>query len=138
MRGLTWLLCVPFLWVAVAAAADPPKPLTVAEAAQKVGEEVTLRMEVKAAAKSGAVAFLNSETNHRSPKNFTIFLNPKVLSQFADADIEDPVAHFKGKTVEVKGKVTLHMEKPQIILDSAKAIKIIDEKKADEKPAAEK
>lgn len=130
-RLLCWL-CVPFLWVAAANAADGPKPLTVEEAAKKVGEQVTLRMEVKAAARSGGVAFLNSESNHKSAKNFTIFLTPRVLSQMVDADIEDPVAHFKGKTVEVQGKVTLHQDKPQIILDSPKAIKIIDEKKDNE------
>ncbi|MDZ4685488.1 MAG: hypothetical protein SH850_10530 [Planctomycetaceae bacterium] len=135
MRWIALVGCVSFLSVAFAMAADGPKPITAAEAAKKVGEEVLVRMEVKSASLQKNVGFLNSETSHRDEKNFVVFLNSKLLSQFRDADIEDPAAHFKGKTVEVKGKVGLHMEKPQIILDSVKSIKIIEEKKDDKKDA---
>lgn len=128
MRWQSVIGSVVVVCVASAVLAEDPKPIGPAEAAKKVNETVLLRMEVKAASISGNVGFLNSESSHRDEKNFVIFLSSKLLSQFRDSDIEDPVAHFKGKTIEVKGKVTLHREKPQIILDSPKSIKILDEK----------
>jgi hypothetical protein len=117
---------------AFAVADDRPQFIGPSEALKNVDQTIVLRMEVKAAAIQGNVGFLNSETNHRDAKNFVVFLPPKVLSQFRDCDIDDPARHFQGKTVEVKGKVTLHRKKPEIILDSMRAIKIVEV----EKPAA--
>jgi DNA/RNA endonuclease YhcR with UshA esterase domain len=133
MRWFTLIGGVLLCSATFAIAEDEPKFIGPAEALKKVEETVVLRMEVKAASIQGNVGFLNSESSHKDEKNFVVFLTPKVISQFRDADIEDPAAHFKGKTVEVKGKVTLHREKPQIILDSFKSIKIIEKDK--EKPA---
>lgn len=116
-------------------AAEEPVPITTAEAAKRVDKEVTLKMEVKSATLRGEVGFLNSEKNFKDEKNFTIFLGSKTLDKFKDAKIDDPAAHFKGKTVIVKGKVTLHMDKPQIILDGPASIKIVEEN-AEEKKAA--
>ncbi len=124
-----------FAFAAIAPAADEPAPLTPAEAAKMVDKDVTVQMEVKSAMVRGEVGFLNSEKNHKDEKNFTIFLGSKTLDKFKDAKIDDPAAHFKGKTVIVKGKVTLHMDKPQIILDGPASIKIVDEK-AEAKKAA--
>lgn len=130
MRWWMFALCAPVLWVSsVAVAAEEPAPLTPAEAAKKVGEQVTVKMEVKSATVRGEVGFLNSEVDHKSQKNFTIFLGGKVLAKFKEAEIDDPAAHFKGKSVLVKGKVSLHQEKPQIILEGPGSIKIVDEKK---------
>lgn len=116
-------------------AADEPTPLTPAEAAKKIDKEVSVKMEVKSASLRGEVGFLNSETNFKDEKNFTIFLGSKTLTKFKDAKIDDPAAHFKGKTIIVKGKVTLHMDKPQIILDGPGSIKIVEEKPEEKKAA---
>ena len=89
------------------------EPLTPEEAAQKVDELVTVKREVKKAAVRGAVGFLNSESDFRDPKNFTIFLGGTILTQMKDAGIADPVKHFEGKTVIVKGKVALRNDRPQ-------------------------
>jgi hypothetical protein len=130
MRWLP-LLGGVLLWSAsVAIADDEPKPIGPAEALQKVDQTIVLRMEVRSASIQGNVGFLNSESSHRDAKNFVVFLPPKVVSQFRDADINDPAAHFKGKTIEVKGKVTLHREKPQIIVDRPKAIRIVETEKS--------
>ncbi len=129
--------CVLSLVAATAIpAADEPAPLSPAEAAKMVDKEVTLRMEVKSSTIRGEVGFLNSEKNFKDEKNFTIFLGSKVLDKFKAADIADPAEHFKGKTIIVKGKVTLHQEKPQIILDGPASIKIVEEPKTEKKPAA--
>lgn len=116
-------------------AADEPTPITPAEAATMIDQDVAVKMEVKSATIRGEVGFLNSEKDFKNEKNFTIFLGSKTLDKFKDAKIDDPAAHFKGKTVIVKGKVTLHMDKPQIILNGPASIKIVDEK-AEEKKAA--
>lgn len=119
--GIVWTL-TPCL------AADDAPPLTTAEAAKQLDKSVTVQMEVKSASVRGEVGFLNSEKNHKDEKNFTIFLGSKTLTKFKDAKIDDPAKHFQGKKIIVKGKVTLHQEKPQIILDGPESIKIVDEK----------
>lgn len=128
MHRLMILVITSLFGTAGLFAADQPKPIGPAEAATQVDKSVVLRMVVKSASISGNVGFLNSESNHRDEKNFVVFLNSKVLSQFRDADIDDPPAHFKGKLVEVKGKVTLHRGKPEIILDKSSLIRIVEER----------
>src|SRR6516165_10228527 len=107
---------------------EQPKTVTPAEAAKKVNEDVTLRMEVKSADLRGAVCFLNSEEDFKDAKNFTVFLDKEALARFKEAKTEDPAAHFKGKTVQVKGKVTLYRDRPQIKLSGPEAIKLVDKK----------
>src|SRR6516162_5831055 len=106
-----------------ALAADQLKPIGPAEAAKKVNEEVTLQMDVKASAGRDRYCFLNSEDNFRDAKTFTIFINRDVLAKFKEAKIEDPAAHFKGKTVQVTGKVVLYRDRPEIVLSGPDAIK---------------
>jgi uncharacterized protein (TIGR03067 family) len=105
--------------------ADQPKPIGPAEAAQKVNEQVTLQMDVKASAGRGQVCFLNSEENFRDAKTFTVFINRDALAKFKEAKIQDPAAHFKGKTVQVTGKVVLYNNRPEIVLSGPDAIKIV-------------
>jgi uncharacterized protein (TIGR03067 family) len=84
------------------------------EARKKVDAVVTVRMEVKSAALRGDVAFLNSEPDHRSDKNFTIFISKEALARFRKAMVEDPAERYRGKTIVVKGKVVLYHERPEI------------------------
>jgi len=114
--------CVGF---STTAAADQAKPIGPAEAAKKVNELVTLQMDVKAAAGRDRFCFLNSEADFRDAKTFTIFINGAALAKFKEARIEDPAAHFKGKTVQVTGKVVLYNERPEIVLSGPDAIKIV-------------
>jgi hypothetical protein len=71
-------------------------------------------MEVKSSALRLGVCFLNSEEDFRDAKNFTVFLDKDALQKFKEAKIDDPAAHFKGKTVQVKGKVKLYRDRPEI------------------------
>src|SRR5688572_29007670 len=93
-------------------AEDPPKTVTAEEAAKKVNEKVVVEMQVKSAMLREDTCFLNSHESFRDPKNFTIFIGRDALAKFKEAKIEDPATHFKGKTVKVKGKVSLFREKP--------------------------
>jgi DNA/RNA endonuclease YhcR with UshA esterase domain len=117
-----------FLGLSLALAEDQPKPLSAAEAAKKVNEEVTLLMEVKSASLRESVCFLNSEPDFKDAKNFTFFIDKEALAKFQEAKIEDPAAQFKGKTVQVKGKVTLFRDHPQIKVSGPDALKLVEKK----------
>ncbi len=122
------------LWIPVAGAEEKSKPITPEEAAKNVDKEVTLQMPVKAGRTGKSNCFLNSEEDFKDPKNFTVFIGPEALKKFKEAKIDDPAAHFKGKMVQVKGKVTLYRERPQIALTGPEQIKIVEkEKKEKEK-----
>jgi DNA/RNA endonuclease YhcR with UshA esterase domain len=108
-------------WVSLARADDAPKPIGPAEAAKKVGEQVTLRMAVKSATLRSGVCFLNSEEDFKDAKNFTIFFDK-------EAKIDDPATHYKGKTIQVKGKVKLYRERPEIAVSGPDQIEIVDKK----------
>jgi DNA/RNA endonuclease YhcR with UshA esterase domain len=114
--------------VAVVRGDEPPaKPITPAEAAKKVNEKVTIEMEVKSTGGKG-VCFLNSEADFKDAKNFTVFIPEEVVEKFKKAKVEDPRAHFKGKTVRVSGTVTLYREKPQIKVEDPDQIQVADKK----------
>lgn len=127
MLRLCFLLSVCLVLGAGSLRADD-KPLTPADAVKKVNEEVTMQMEVKSGSKRDASCFLNSESDFKDPKNFTLFIDKDALAKFKEAKIDDPFAHFKGKLVEVKGKVTLFKDKAQIKLSGPDAIKIVEKK----------
>src|SRR5262245_60260003 len=122
------VLALILVFVAIRAAFAQDKPLTPEDAAKKVGEKVTVEMTVKSANLGQGVCFLNSQEDSKDAKNFTVFLGRDALAKFKEAKIEDPAAHFKGKTVRVKGKVTLYREKPQIALDGPDQIEVVEKK----------
>jgi DNA/RNA endonuclease YhcR with UshA esterase domain len=128
MRWWLFLLFASFLWLPSALAQKEPTPIGPAEAAKKVNQEMTLRMEVKSAALRKEVCFLNSEADYKDAKNFTLFIDKEALAKFQKAKIEDPAAHFQVKTVQVTGKVTLYRDRPEIKLTGPDAIKIIEKK----------
>jgi DNA/RNA endonuclease YhcR with UshA esterase domain len=128
MRWLLFAVLTSFLWLPTALAQKEAQPIGPAEAVKKVNEEVTLRMEVRSAALRKEVCFLNSEENYKDAKNFTLFIDKEALAKFRKAKIEDPAAHFKGKTVQVTGKVTLYRDRPEIKLTGPDVIKIIEKK----------
>jgi hypothetical protein len=129
MRWLFALLTL-FLWLPPTLAQKEPQPIGPAEAAKKLNEVVTLRMEVKPAALRKDVCILNSEEDFKDAKNFTLFIDKEALARFKKARIEDPAAHFKGKTVQVTGKVVLYRDRPEIKLSDPDAIKVFEKKPA--------
>jgi DNA/RNA endonuclease YhcR with UshA esterase domain len=125
-----WVLAILccFLCLSLAVGQDAAKPIGPAEAAKRINDVVTLQMDVKSAALRDAVCFLNSEEDFKDPKNFTVFIDKRALAKFKEAKIENPAAHFKGKTVQVKGKVTLYRDRPEIKVSSPDAIKVVETK----------
>jgi DNA/RNA endonuclease YhcR with UshA esterase domain len=115
---------------APAFADEPAKAIGPAEAAKKVDAEVVLQMEVKLSALAKGVCFLNSEKNYKDDGNFTLFIDKAALAKFKDAMIDDPAAHFKGKTLQVKGKVVLYRDKPEIKISGPDDIKVIEKSRS--------
>jgi DNA/RNA endonuclease YhcR with UshA esterase domain len=87
-------------------------------------------MEVKSTGKArgGAAVFLNSEENYRDDKNFTIFLDKDALEKLKKAKIDDPAAHYKGKTIRVTGTVKLYRDKPEIAVTEPDQIQVVEKR----------
>ena len=124
--GLRALVLVLLVAPAVALADDNAKPISPEEAAKQVNEKVTMKMEVKAANLRNGVCFLNSQEDFKDAKNFTVFLGKEAVEKLKAAKIDDPAAHFKGKTILVTGKVTLYREKAQIAVDDPEQITVAE------------
>ena len=114
------------------AAGDEPKPLTPAEAIKRVGQrEVVVQMVVKQAKdrldKRGVI-FLDSEDDFHDPNNLGVALSAGTAAKFKEKGIADPAAHFRGKTIRVRGCVMKFEERPYLpVLDPAQ-IEIVEKK----------
>ena len=128
MRSCAVLLVVTLL--TAVHAYEAAKPLSPTEAAKKISEKCTVEMEVKAVgiSKSGKVAFLNSEVDFRSPKNFTVMLGQTALEKLKKDKLDDLAALYKGNTVRVTGIVKLYRDKPEIIVNDPEEITIVEKK----------
>jgi hypothetical protein len=113
-------------------AAQETKPLTPVEAVKKVNEQVTVQMLVKATKnrleKRGEI-YLDSEADFRDEKNLGVVVTKTGAAKFKEAGVDDPAAHFKDKTVRVKGKVILKEERPRIEVDDPKQIQFVEKEK---------
>src|SRR5262249_29438211 len=99
----------------------PPAGSTVEarEAGQHVGETATIQVRVEHVGKSrdGFLVFLNSESDWKSPTNFTAVLSAGAQAQLREQGVADPEAHFLRTTVRVQGKIELYQDRPQIRVD---------------------
>jgi hypothetical protein len=90
--------------------------------------EVTVKMTVKSVGISMTKEhwWLNSEADHKAPKNFSVFVPKSVVEAFAKTKITDPKTKFDGKTVQVTGFLHVHHKVPAITLGDVKNIKIVE------------
>jgi DNA/RNA endonuclease YhcR with UshA esterase domain len=104
-------------------------PLSPLEAANRVNEQVTVEMLVKAAKNCGLCSqiFLDSEENHHDPKNMAVAVTESGKIGFKRMRIDDPAGHFKGKVIRVTGVVTLKENQPQIDVDDPRQIEVVEE-----------
>lgn len=112
--------------------ADESKPLTPAEAMKKVNEKVTVQMIVKASKnrleKRGEI-YLDSEHDFRDDRNLAIVITKSAAARFKEAGVNDPAAHFKGKTIQVQGAVIIKDNRPRIEVEDPKQIQIVEKEK---------
>jgi alkaline phosphatase D len=111
-----------------AAAPTTPGAIGPAEAAKKVNEKVVLEMAVKGTGKArdGSRVFLNSG-DFRDDDNFTVVIDVRKAGEgLKAAGATDPAAYYKGKTVKVTGTVSIFREKPQIVVEDAGQIALVE------------
>jgi DNA/RNA endonuclease YhcR with UshA esterase domain len=103
--------------------AEPIKP---EEAILHVNEDCTIRMEVKASRllEDSKICFLNSTSDYRDDKCFTVVIFSEGLEAFEKAGVKNPAEHFKGKVIEVKGTISVRSGKPQIKTNDPATIKV--------------
>jgi hypothetical protein len=81
--------------------------LSPVEAINRINESVTVEMLVQRTklCSGSRQIFLDSEASYRDPKNLGVVVTQSGRAKFAEAGIEDPTAHFSGKTIRVHGVV---------------------------------
>lgn len=101
--------------------------LTAVEAINLVNESVTVEMLVqKTKSCSGSCqVFLDSELNHRDPKNLGVVITVEGRPKFTETGIDDPTAHFKGKTIRVHGVVIRKEKGPYIEVNDPSQIELV-------------
>jgi hypothetical protein len=131
-----------FAWLAVALVAAlaycgvladdaPTKPLTPVEARKKVGERILVEMPVRAAKdrleKRGEI-YLDAELDFRDEKNFAAVINRAGAAGFQQQGVKDFEEHFRGKTIRVKGLVTVVEDVPRIEVSDPEQIEWVEQK----------
>lgn len=127
MRFLTALAVFSFALPLLGA--DGEKPLSPVEARKKIGEKITVKMEVKTAKdrleKRGEI-YLDAEDDFKDEKNFAVVITKKGAASLKEAGVEDAAGHFKGKTIRATGTVKKVDEIPRIEVDDAAQIKVVE------------
>ena len=102
-------------------------PLSAPEARTRINERVTVEMLVKAAknCQHCSLMFLDSEEDHHDQNNFAVAVTETGRGRFREANLDDPAGHFKGKTIQVTGLVTVKDKQPQIEVDDPRQIKTV-------------
>ena len=88
--------------------------LSPVEAIKRVNESVTVEMLV------------DSETNHRDPKNLGVVVTENGRAKFTEAGIDDPTAHFNGKVIRVRGVIIRKEKGPYIEVNDPGQIELVE------------
>ncbi|HEY2412507.1 MAG TPA: hypothetical protein VGI40_09710 [Pirellulaceae bacterium] len=108
-----------------------PKPLTPVEARKKVGEQIVMEMTVKKSKdrlENRGEIYLDSELDFRDAKNFATVINRDGAIGFQNQGVKDFEEHFRGKTIRVKGTVTVVDDAPRIEVSDSAQIENIEKK----------
>jgi len=108
--------------------APKPRPEGVVSPLQALamneGDELTVQFTVATGrvVGNGERMLLNSDTDFRSPKNFTVVVNQSALTgDYSNASFEN----FKEKTIRASGKISLYNGAKQLQIDDASKIMLI-------------
>jgi DNA/RNA endonuclease YhcR with UshA esterase domain len=128
MRAFVTIVFLTFISLLAADTNAKDKPLTPAEARKNINKNCTVEMQVKSVGKGRGVFFLNSNMDYNTSDNFTIFINKTGVESLKRAKVEDPPAHYKDKTIRVSGFVKLYSGRPEIVVEEAKQIQVVEKK----------
>jgi hypothetical protein len=109
------------------AAEDFCMPISPQEAVNRISESVTVEMLVQRTkcCTGSSQVFLDSEPSYRDPKNLGVVVTESGRAKFAEAGIDDPTAHFKGKTIRVRGVVIPKENRLYIEVNDPSQIEIV-------------
>jgi hypothetical protein len=101
--------------------------LSPVEAINRINESVTVEMHVQRTkcCTGSRQVFLDSEANHRDPKNLGVVVTESGRDKFSETGIDDPTTHFKGKHIRVHGVVIRNEERPYIEVNDPSQIEIV-------------
>ena len=102
--------------------------LSPVEAIKRVNESVTVEMLVQRtkSCTGSKQVFLDSETNHRDPKNLGVVVTENGRAKFTEAGIDDPTAHFNGKVIRVRGVIIRKEKGPYIEVNDPGQIELVE------------
>ena len=102
--------------------------LSPVEAINRVNESVMVEMLVQRTkcCTGSCQVFLDSEPNHRDAKNLGVVITVEGRPKYAETGIDDPTAHFKGKTIRVRGVVIRKEKGPYIEVNDPSQIEIVN------------
>jgi hypothetical protein len=110
--------------------ADDVKPIPAAEAVNSVGKPTVLvEMVVKQAKErleKRGIIYLDSEDDFADPKNLGVAISAEASAKFGKKGITDPAAHFKGKTIRVRGCVMRFEERPYLPVHDPGQISLVE------------
>jgi hypothetical protein len=101
--------------------------MTAEEAVNRINESITVEMLVQRTkcCTGSCQVFLDSEINHRDPKNLGVVITVSGRQKFTEAGIDDPTAHFKDKTIRVHGTVICKEKGPYIEVNDPNQIELV-------------
>ena len=101
--------------------------LSPVDAIGRINEPVTVEMLVRRTkcCTGSCQVFLDSEPNHRDPKNLGLVITVDGRPKFTEAGIDDPTAHYNGKTIRVRGVVIRKEKVPYIEVTDPSQIEVV-------------
>jgi hypothetical protein len=105
------------------------EPIAPDAAAAQVGRTCLVEMTVRSARHidDKEMCFLNSAKRHRDEGNFTVVIFKTGMGRLREAGITKPADHYLDRTIRVRGVVQLRDERPQIVIEDATQIELVDE-----------
>jgi acetyl esterase/lipase len=123
----TFFMLAGLIIASGAMAQETTQPLSPADAAKKIDQQVTVEMAVRSTG-GNRNKYLNSAPDYSSPSNFTLYIPEAAVKKFAEAKIEKPEEYYYGKTIQVTGTVTLVRNKPQLTVNDPSQIRVLEDK----------
>jgi hypothetical protein len=104
------------------------RPLTPEDARHKVGEPITVQMQVRAAKdrleKHGEI-YLDAELDFRDKNNFAVVIKKAGATSLKARGIDNPAEYYRDKTIRATGTVKTVDGVPRIEIDDAKQISVV-------------
>jgi hypothetical protein len=102
-------------------------PISALEAIHRMNETVTVDMLVQRTkcCTGSRQVFLDSEADHRDPKNLGVVVTDHSRGKFSGSGIDDPAAHYMGQTIRVHGVVIRREGRPYIEVDDPSQIELV-------------